>query len=108
MERSAGFSSEAVVGKGLFLSVVISTPDHPLTSVIWTHQNNILSEADERVTINNTDVFPATADPIVSTLHLTVVSLEDSGIFSVIAINAAGNTTLTFNLTVTGKSPFSH
>lgn len=106
MELNAGqiSSPEIIVGENLILSVNIPTFNHPLTVITWTQQGNMLSEADERVTISNTAVLPATSGPVTSTLQLNSVSLQDSGTFSFTAANAAGNNTLTFMVTITGKS----
>ncbi len=98
------YTPEIVVGETLILSVKITVLDHPLTTVTWMQQGNILSEVDERVTIRNTDMILATIGSVISTLQLNSVSIQDSGSFSFTANNAAGNNTLRFLVTVICKS----
>ena len=96
-------SIEVSAGDDLSLSVTISGFNLPLTSISWTQQGNTLTGSEDRVTITNTPSLPATSGPVTSTLVLTAITPAETGRYSVTALNAAGNNTLEFIVSVPGK-----
>ncbi len=64
----------------------------PLTNVSW------MQSGSGTVTTNST--LPAYDGPVYSSLYLSSLSPDDSGVYAVIATNNAGDATVIFNLTV--------
>ena len=96
---------EVVAGETLILSANISNFEYPLIFATWIQQGNTLSE-NQRINIVNTAMIPADSGPVISILQLNSLSIIDSGTFTFVAGNAAGNNTLTFAVTITGKCFF--
>lgn len=65
----------------------------PLTNVSWT-------PPDSATHSSITPTLPAEAGPVTSSLHLSTLSPNDSGLYAVTATNAAGSTTLNYTIVV--------
>ncbi len=92
-------SPEVLAGSTLELSVNIASFNLPLTSITWTHNGNVLTSGQDRVTITN----PSLSDPapVVSITRASLIPL-DSGNYSIMATNPEGSSTYTFQVTVSG------
>ncbi len=90
---------DVTVGGSLVLTVNITDFNLRLTEVTWEVVGGVtLTNTTPRVTIVTSDLQ---VDPASSTLTL-VVSLMDQGQYRATAINPAGNTSTTFDVTVLG------
>ncbi len=98
---TGGRSVDVTVGDPLVLTVNITDFNLPLTEVTWEGVGGVtLTNTTPRVTIVTSDLQ---VDPASSTLTLDmVVSLMDQGQYRATAINPAGNTSTTFDVTVLG------
>ncbi len=98
---TGGRSVDVTVGDPLVLTVNITDFNLPLTEVTWEVVGGVtLTNTTPRVTIVTSDLQ---VDPASSTLTLDmVVSLMDQGQYRATAINPAGNTSTTFDVTVLG------
>ena len=89
-------------GGAFILSVTITIFNVPLTSVTWTHEGNILTGNEARVSINTSTMLPTTSGPVMSTLQIIAVEGEDAGIYTAIASYHSHNTTVQFDTKVSG------
>lgn len=96
-------SPEVMSGGDLTLSVSISGFNLPLTSISWTQQGSILTGSEDRITITNSPMLPATSGPVTSTFLLSATVPRDAGRYGVTARNDAGYAFLEFTLSVPGK-----
>ena len=91
-----------LAGNSLTLSVSISDFNLPLMDISWIQGSTNLTDGVGGVTITNSPTLPVMSGS--STLQLSTITPADSDTFTVTAANAAGNTTVTFTVTVEGKS----
>ena len=94
-----------LAGVTLTLSVSISDFNLPLMDISWMQGSTTLTDGVPvgGVTITNNATLPVMSGSVLSTLHLSAVTPADSDTFTVTATNAAGNTMVTFTVTVQGK-----
>ena len=95
---------EVAVASTLTLTVTITDFNLPLTDITWFIDGVPATAITGRtgvLTITNTST---TSPPATTTLTLDPVQLpSESGLYSVTAINLAGNVTTNFNVTVSGE-----
>ena len=103
LETGKVASLEVTAGRDLTLSASISGFNLPLTSISWRQQGSTLNGSEDRVTITNTPMLPASSGSVTSTLTLSATVPQDSGNYSVSATNGAGSDTLEFTVSVTGE-----
>ena len=89
-----------LAGDTLILSVSISDFNLPLMDISWMQGSTTLTDGVGGVTITT---LPVMSGSVLSTLQLSTVTPADSDTFIVTATNAAGNTVVTFTVTVEGK-----
>ena len=92
-----------LAGDTLTLSVSISDFNLPLMDISWMQGSTTLTDGVGGVTITNSPTLPVMSGSVLSTLQLSTVTPADSDTFTVTATNAAGNTMVTFTVTVEGK-----
>ena len=92
-----------LAGDAPTLSVSISDFNLPLTDISCMQGRTTLTDGVGGVTITNNATLPVMSDSVLSTLQLSTVTPADSNTFTVTATNAAGNTVVTFTVTVEGK-----
>ena len=93
-----------LAGDTLTLSVSISDFNLPLMDIYWIQGSINLTDGVGGVTITNSSTLPVMSGSVLSTLQLSRVTPADSDTFTVTATNVAGNTAVTFTVTVEGKS----
>ena len=95
---------EVAVASTLTLTVTITDFNLPLTDITWFIDGVPATAVTGRtgvLTITNTST---TSPPATTTLTLDPVQLpSESGLYSVTAVNPAGNDTTTFTVTVSGE-----
>ena len=87
----------------LILSVFISDFNLPLMDISWMKGSTTLTAGVGGVTITNNVTLPVMSGSVLSTLQLSTVTPADSDTFTCTATNAAGNTLVTFTVSVEGK-----
>ena len=92
-----------LAGDTLNLSVSISDFNLPLMDISWMQGSTTLTDGVGGITITNSPTLPVMSGSVLSTLQLSTVTPADSDTFTVTATNVAGNTMVTFTVTVEGK-----
>ena len=102
-EVVASGETEVVENRGGNVNVSCIARGFPLSTVSWFHDGMELETDQAKVTI--TETRNVEEDEVESTLVLTELTAQDSGLYTCLAENTIGNTSSEFKLSVIPTSP---
>ena len=99
LSQSQTINVTVVAGSNLTLSIVILRHNLPLNEIVWSQNENLLTNGSDRITVD-TETPISAPPPIAVTLQRTSVIPFDSGIYTVTASNSVGNASLSLNVSI--------